>query len=515
MTANPTGTPRRIEFRGIAKTFETPDGGTVHRFRALGGVDIDFRSGFIHAILGENGAGKSTLMHVLSGLVAPSEGTVSIDGEPVAFASPADALRAGIAMVHQRPLLADGLSVLENALVGLPGTRARRAEREALLRTLAGEWELPLDPGMKVAALTPSLRLFAALVSSLFRNPDFLVLDEPTAVLSLEERDRFMAAAKRAAGAGLGVILITHKLDEALRWSDRITVLRHGLVVFDASAPSPEEPVPVSRARLAALLDPVESETAGSLETALNTPGEPGGNLGTEADPSRGARLSVDSLAAAPKNRDPLRGVSFTARPGSVTGVFGVPGGGLKTLEDLLTGMLEGARGTVEIETHGGVVTKLDAARLEPRALRRAGVAIVPSNRTLRGSDPNLSVADVLLSRGLRNLVREPKAEREAVSGLLASAKVDALPSRRAGTLSGGQLQRLILARELASAPSILMLAEPEWGLDIKSAAALRDRLRAAADSGMTVVILTDTPDSMHGEGFYDAVYALREGAVQ
>ncbi len=503
-------TDRRLELRGIAKTYETPDGNSVHRFTALRDVNLTFRTGCIHTVLGENGAGKSTLMHVISGLVSPSEGSLALDGEPLSFSNSADAIRSGIAMVHQRPRLADGLTVLENALVGLPGTLARRKERGRRLEALAADWDIPVTLRELAQNLSPAGRLRAALLSALFRTPDFLVLDEPTSVLAPEDRERFLAAVRRGSRRGLGVILITHKLDEALRWSDRITVLRHGSVVFDADTPGENGSPAVTRERLAALLDPVETGTAP----------EPRPRDRQAPERHRSAYgLRAENLAAAPKNRDALRGVSFVARSGAITGIFGAPGSGLKTLEDLLSGMLDGGDGNLYLEaaqpSTGKIPAKrLPAAALSPRELRKAGIAFVPSNRAYRGSDPALTAADVLLPYRQEAFLRDPRAETRYVTETLEAERVEALPSRGAHTLSGGQLQRLIVARELEGNPTVLVLAEPEWGLDLKSVAILRERLRAAADGGTAVLILTDAPDSMHDRDFYDAIYTLREGAL-
>lgn len=499
--------PRCLELRGISKVYETPDGNGVHRFTALDGIDLSFHGGGIHTVLGENGAGKSTLMHVLSGLVLPTAGTISLDGFPAAFRTPAEALKAGIAMVHQRPLLADDLTTLENVLVGMAGLPARRREGLKRLETLAAEWGIPLDARTKARNLTPALRLYAALLSALFRNPDFLVLDEPTSVLAPEDRERFLAAAKRAADRGLGVLLITHKLDEALRWSDRITVLRHGKIVFDTLGAGEAPSIRVSRAQLAALLDPVESAPdAHERERCAIAPALP-------KRPScrfRGIELSVS-----PKNRDSIRGVSFAAEAGEVTGIFGAPGSGLKTLEDLLAGMAGGGAGTLQLEYPDGLIQKLKAADLKPKNLRDLRIAFVPSNRAKRGSDPALTVADMLLPYRQNRFARNKRKESNFVGDILKAERVEALATRGAHTLSGGQLQRLIVARELSAKPAVLILAEPEWGLDVKSVAILRERLRTAAAEGTAVLILTDAPDSMHDDGFYDAVYTLREGKLE
>lgn len=518
---------RRLELRGITKVFETPDGADVHRFTALDRVDIVFDTFSLHGILGENGAGKSTLMHVLSGLLRPTSGSILIDGEGTELSSAAEALKRGIAMVHQRPRLADSLTVLENALVGLPGMAARKKEREAALREISELWDLGLRLEAPAGSLDPGSRLRAALLGALFRKPDFLILDEPTAVLSREEGERFMASARRAASEGMGIILVTHKLDEALRWADRVTVLRRGSVAFDAAAPSPEEAVPVSRSTLTALLNPLENADApreapvGAGVRASQSGGDSQSRgdsrmrQGAEKKQAAPPALTASSLSARPRDRDSLSQVSFSARSGSVTGIFGVPGSGLSTLEDLLSGMIRGDSGTLTVRGARAPETRLDARRLTPASLRRAGIAFVPSDRNRRGSDPSLSVRDILLPYRMKGLARHPAEEILMTRETLGAARVEALPTRTAGSLSGGQLQRLVLARELDARPAVLILCEPEWGLDIRSVADLRKRLRDAADGGVAVVILTDSPETVGAEGLYDETFVLREGVLR
>ena len=218
-----------VELDRVTKTFEPS-------FTALDGISLSFARGEIHTVLGENGAGKSTLMNILSGLISPTEGCVKIDGCAVGFSSPEAALSLGIAMVHQRPLLSDDLSVLENIMLGSSGFFLRRRSARTGIASLSSSWDMRLNLSAHTRNLAPSDRLRTALLASLYRKPSFLILDEPTSVLAPEDRERFMKSLVKARDNGMGIIMITHKLNEAIDWSDRVSVLRHGKLVFSAPA---------------------------------------------------------------------------------------------------------------------------------------------------------------------------------------------------------------------------------------------------------------------------------------
>lgn len=476
-----------IALDGVTKTFDSG-------FSALDGVSLAFSRGELHAILGENGAGKSTLMHALSGLIEPTSGSILVDGRAVRFSSPADALALGVAMVHQRPLLSDSLSVAENVVVGsgVPFVD-RNAIRDGIGR-LAERWDMDPSRFRTTAALTPQDRFRVALLGALWRNPRFLVLDEPTAVFSAPERERFMECLVRATREGLGAIMITHRLDEALRWSDRVSVLRHGALVHSG---------------------PVTQATAAELAPFFSARVAPDAPMIATGESAARAPLSFSAqgLSASFANRPWLRNISFRAEGGEITGVFGLPGNGIDVLEDILTGMLPAATGTVSFERtraapHSAVA--LTAAEITPRALRSAGVGLVPSDRAFRASNPELSLRDVLTcNRALSVRDADAFAQR-----LLRSEDIDASPSRLASSLSGGQLQRLILARELAEHPAVLILAEPEWGLDVASVARFRERITCLAREGTAVIVLTDSPDTMKENGFFSRAYRLADGVV-
>jgi simple sugar transport system ATP-binding protein len=483
---------KRVELENVTRIFEPS-------FVALDGLSLAFERGTIHTILGENGAGKSTLVHILSGMIEPTSGSILIDGEPVRFAASADALARGIAMVHQRPLLGDGLSVFENIILGMQGVLLGRRKRRAEILRLAEDWHLNLNMSVPARSLSPRDRLYTALLAALLRAPSFLILDEPTAILDPDERDRFMETLVGARDRGLGVIVITHKLQDAVRWSDRVSVIRHGRLVFSESSPVAEE-------KLASFF-------GDRAELGNTEPGNSASGFGDRAEPApapNGVRFSVSGISAVLPNRVPIRDASFSAESGTITGIFGLPGSGIDVLEDLLSGMSPADAGTISI-SRDGTELKLEGSGISPKKLREAGAGFVPSNRTFRGSNPNLTVRDVIAAGRSGG---KQEADR-FVRKILESEDIDADETRLAGTLSGGQLQRLILARELARSPRILILAEPEWGLDIARTERFRARLREEARKGMTVIVLTDSPDAMQRRNLYGKVYRLDEGRIR
>ncbi len=494
---------KRAELKDIHKIFETaPDSsGAMSSFTALDGVTLAFLPGEIHTILGENGAGKSTLVHILSGLHAPTQGCVRIGEQDFCFRSPSEALSAGIAMVHQRPLLSDEITVLENIMVGSKGFLLHRSRCKKEITTLLARWDISLNLSAPGNSLNPAGRLYTELVGALYRKPDFLILDEPTAVLSPDERERFFSSLQKARARGLGIILITHKLEEAVRWSDRISVLRQGRLIYTASVHMPPDTIPVTEELLKNMLDP--DHRSAKHKSSLHGTGT------VNSCPDERGTLTVSGLSAEPQNRNPVRDITFTALPGRITGIFGLLGSGIETLEDVLSGMIRSDKGTINLGT-----VCLSPEEIVPARLRKHGVAIVPSDRAFRASHPELTIQEMLIPYRQDCLFPDRSAQLAFALKILGDEQIEASPSRKVQTLSGGQLQRLILARELASRPQFLILAEPEWGLDIRSTDLLRQRLSAAAESGMTILVLTDNADSIHENDFYSEIYMLREGVL-
>jgi len=480
-----TGGAPVCETRDLRKEFRSrPDEtGNSRLVVALDGVSLAFRPGEVHAVVGENGAGKSTLMHVLSGLVAPTSGDILVDGVPRRFASPADALALGIAMVHQRPLLAAGLTVLENSFLGSRGSSFDRPRARARIQSLASKWNAPLDPDDRVSELGPEARFFAAFLEAVSREPRLLVLDEPTAVLGPKARDAFLSALP---SLGASIVLVTHHLEEAARWADRVTVIRKGRVTLEADRAQGFSAVDLEKAMFPADLNrPARARGAGTGQVAL----------------------AVNELGASPRGRIPLNSVSLSVREGSCVAVTGLAGSGLDTLEDALCGMLPADAGTLSLPGAGAGAGTISLRSASPRRLRDAGLALVPSDRAFRGSHPELTVAEVASVRDA--------GDPSSVAPILERAGLEIDPERAARTLSGGQLQRLILARELARAPRAVILASPDRGLDARSTAELKTTLSAEAARGAAILVLTEDTDWAHDRSFFDETLVLSEGAIE
>jgi len=491
---------KKAELRHIRKIFETRGdaGEEVRSVAALDDVTLTFNPGEIHAILGENGAGKSTLVHILSGLHRPTSGVIAIGDSVFNAVTPSQAIGNGIAMVHQRPLLCDELTVTENILLGSPGFLARKPKAAEKIRAAADAWGIELDLSRKTHTLSAAERFYAALLGALLRSPDLLILDEPASILAAGEHERFFTALRAHCSNGLGAVLITHRVAEAVRWSDRVSVLREGKLLYSGAAKTLDE--------LERMIDP-EGLASRTARLALASDQKEGQacKIGTDGT----AGLSVRDLSASPPNRTPLSGLTFCAPPGKITAIYGLPGSGLSTLEDALSGMLRCTSGS--LATSAAV---LEASEVAPSALRKAGLACVPSNRTWRGSNPELAIGHMLCAYRMPRFISSKNEAEVFAKKILEDERINAPLSRKTSTLSGGQLQRLVLDRELAEKPSVLVLSEPEWGLDIKSAAALRVKLTQAAQEGTAVLVLTDNPDSFRDPSFFSNVLVMEEGVL-
>ncbi|HOF85163.1 MAG TPA: ATP-binding cassette domain-containing protein [Treponemataceae bacterium] len=483
----------------VSRTDRSP---AAARFVALDAVSLSFSRGELHMVLGENGAGKSTLVHILSGLDTPTSGRILLDSQEVAFDSPADALARGIAMVHQRPLLADDLTVLENIALGGHGFLVHRKKILPYVEELATRWNCLVDFYATVRTLNPADRLRTALLCALYTNPSFLILDEPTAILPPEKRASFMETLVTNANEGMGLVVITHKMGEAARWGHRISILKHGKLVRHMD----QKKSPVSEADLAEMIaSPSEkSPRQRSSDTAVSS---------AFSDKTHCTLpLTISGLSASPPNRQGIHNISFNADPGGITGILAYPGSGLDTLEDALCGMIVTDAGSITLPGRENTGVQLDAASLTPALLRKHGVAFVPSNRTTRGAYPDISVRDALLPYYSGPFT--PHGADRFAEDIVRREDIADHPFRPVRTLSGGQLQKLILSRELSVNPRVLILSDPEWGLDVASVVRLRNRLRETAAAGIAVLILTDTPDTMEVDDFFTRTYTLREGQL-
>jgi simple sugar transport system ATP-binding protein len=439
-------------------------------------VDLTVRTGEIHAIVGENGAGKSTLMRTLYGLYQPDAGTISVKGRRVAIDGPRAALDLGIGMVHQHFMLIPVFTVAENVILGSepagPLGRLRLQEAQARIAELCAQYGFALDPAAKVETLSVGEQQRVEIIKVLFRGAELLILDEPTAVLVPQEVDELFSNLRRLREQGKTIIFISHKLDEVLEVSDRITVLRRGRVVGTVAAAATTKP------QLAEMM--VGRPVLLELDHPEVTPGE--------------VRLEARALTVAAGGggrRTAVRHVSLAVHAGEIYGIAGVEGNGQTELVEALVGLRPIVTGQLLVD--GRDVTQRTA-----RAIRLMGVAHIPEDRHRRGLALPLAVwENLILGHHYRDdFVNGPLLDRPAVDRFVAE-RVRAYDIRVADTdapalaLSGGNQQKVIVAREFSFAPRVLVAAQPTRGLDIGATEFVQRQLLAARASGMAVLLVS------------------------
>ncbi|MFG2431556.1 ABC transporter ATP-binding protein [Streptomyces sp. NPDC048590] len=474
-----------LEISGLTRSFGP--------MRALDSVDLVVEAGTVHCVLGENGAGKSTLCHVVGGSLTPDEGALRLYGEPYAPRRPADALAAGIAMVHQHFSLVPTLTVGENLrllrLRDLPRRVARVRE----------EYGLDVDLDARVGELPVGVRQRVEIVKALLREPRLLVLDEPTGVLGPAETDALLATCRRIVGAGHAVVLVTHKLGEVARAGDAATVLRGGRVSGGgplAELP-PERLVPLMIGRAAVTLDAGLAGTIGlPVEPGTATAGLPAesgtGTTARAAGGRTGTALRLHEVSVRrPDGTSALEEVSLEVGFGEIVGIAGVEGNGQSELMALLGGSLAPTAGRVDLDGR-------DITRVPPRGRSRAGLGVVPEDRLHEGCVPRLTVAENLFLGRLDRFRRygvflDRREMARAADAVLTGHGVRADgPGALMSSLSGGNQQKVVLARELALDPLVcLAAAQPTRGLDIGAVAAVHTRVREAAAAGTGVLVVS------------------------
>ena len=456
--------------RGITKRFP----GVV----ANEGVDFDVAPGEIHALLGENGAGKSTLMKILYGFYQPDVGEIRIRGAPHRFRSPRDALRRGIGMVFQQFMLVPSLSVVENVLLSRP-IRPWRIDAERAASDIAAQaarYGMAVDPSARIWQLSVGEQQRVEILKLLARDADVLILDEPTSVLTPQETRDLFASLRRLAAEGRAVVIITHKLAEVAAVATRVTVLRAGRRV--ATGPAAEMPP----RQLAQMM--VGRDTFDSFRRDDVTPGP--------------EVLDVQDLwAVGDRGLPALRGVSLSVRAGEIVGVAGVAGNGQRELGEIAAGLRRPLRGRVRID---GV----DRTRASPLEVIRCGVGHIPEDRIGWGVAPRLGVADNLVLKSYRDrrFGRGLFIDRRAVAGyardLIAEFGIQTPGAEApAGTLSGGNLQRLILAREISTRPRLILAFHPTRGLDIGATETIHRLLLNQRRAGAAILLISEDLDEV------------------
>ena len=460
-----------VRLRGIGKTFP----GVV----ANHDVDIDVRRGTVHAVVGENGAGKSTLMKILYGVQKPDSGTIEIHGSQVDLGSPSDAIGAGVGMVFQHFMLADNFTVLENVVLGAEHLHGIGQAARDEIRRLSDAYGLGVDPDVLVEDLGVGARQRIEILKVLYRGASIIILDEPTAVLVPQEVDELFANLRELKAEGLAVIFISHKLDEVLSVADTVTVVRRGTTV--ATRPAAD----VTSRQLAELMVGAELPSP-STETSTVT--------------DRPVLEVRDLTLPAPGGGRPLlEDVDLTIHAGEILGIAGVEGNGQAELVESVMGMRPGASGTVAL---GGT----DLAGRSTRQRREAGIGYIPEDRHRHGL---LLDAPLWENRVLGHQSREPNVKGPLIdrSGARGDTQriVEEYDVRTPGidvlarALSGGNQQKLIIGREMAGSPSLLVAAHPTRGVDVGAQAAIWDHIKRARREGLAVLLVSADLDELIG----------------
>jgi len=473
-----------VVLRGITKRYP----GVV----ANSDINISVQRGHVHAIVGENGAGKSTLMKTLYGMHKPDEGEIEIDGVPVTFSSPADAIKAGIGMVHQHFMLADNLTVLENIVLGAEPRRGLRLDKKtarAKIMQISDAYGLDLEPDVLVEELGVGDRQRVEICKVLFRGAKILILDEPTAVLVPQEVDELFGNLRDLKAEGLTVLFISHKLDEVLAVSDEITVIRRGTTVGSA------DPKTTSARALAELMVGSQLPVPELRESTV-----------TDVE-----QLKIEGLSLhGSDGRAVLDDINLTIHRGEIVGIGGVEGNGQAELVEAILGLRPIAGGKI---TLAGV----DITTWHTRPRREAGIGYIPEDRHRQG---------LLLDAPLwENRILGHQTERPNVRGPFLDIPAAKKDTRRiveeydvrtpgidvtAGSLSGGNQQKLIVGREMSGSPAVLIASHPTRGVDVGAQAAIWDHLRNARAAGLAVLLISADLDELIGMS--DTLHVILRG---
>ncbi|MFT2214955.1 ABC transporter ATP-binding protein [Rhizobium giardinii] len=472
-----------LSLRGISKSY-----GQIH---ANQGIDLDVAPRSIHAILGENGAGKSTLMKLIYGVEQPDDGAAIWEGEPLSLASPAQARRKGIGMVFQHFSLFETLTVVENIRLVVKGRKADLTER---IRTLGRDFGLEVDPLAPVHALSVGERQRVEIIRCLMTNPKLLILDEPTSVLPPQSVDKLFDTLRRLRDGGVSILFISHKLEEIRAICDHATILRGGRVTGNV------DPRDHDAHDLACMMigrdmpDPMPALPLSGGEKRLEI-------IGLDHQPD-------DPFAV------PLSNISLSVRAGEILGIAGISGNGQSELASLISGEAVLPREQRDrIYMMGKDVGTLGAA-----ARRQRGFAFVPEDRLGRGAVPEMSlVLNSLLTAHPLRLLRHGLVDRASARALTNECirQYDVRtsgPEAEAGALSGGNLQKFIVGREIMLSPKLLFVAQPTWGVDIGAATAIRRRLITLRNEGMAILVISEELEELFE--LCDAIQVLHHGRL-
>src|SRR6516165_1917011 len=464
-----SGEPPLLQTIGLTKRYGD--------FLANDSIDIEIRPKQIHALLGENGAGKSTLVKIIYGVIQPSEGEMRWQGEPMVLSGPSEARRRGIGMVFQHFSLFDNLTVAENVALGLDGRESFK-DMSARLEQVSKTYGLPLDPRRQVWQLSVGERQRIEIVRALMQNPKFLILDEPTAVLTPQEADQLFVVLGRLKAEGRAILYISHKLEEVKRLCDTATILRGGRKVATCN---PQTETAASLARMMVGADIKEVKTVAGRKTTV-------------------PRLVVNDLSMEPD--DPhgvrLKQISLEVKGGEILGIAGVAGNGQDELFAALSGeRLSSDPGTVVIDGKA-------AGQLSITQRRKLGAAFVPEERLGHGTAPRMKLSEnaLLTGHAASGMVRRGFIDTAATLKAVdrATEAFDVRKAKRdpeAASLSGGNLQKFVVGREILRNPGLLVVSQPTWGVDAGAAAVIRQALLDLAGNGAAVLVTSQDLDEL------------------
>ncbi|MBI9046539.1 MAG: ABC transporter ATP-binding protein [Anaerolineaceae bacterium] len=475
-----------VEMQGIIKRFP----GVL----ANDNVDFTLRRAEIHALLGENGAGKSTLMNILAGLYKADGGKLLVNNERVSFSSPKDAINAGIGMVHQHFMLVPSQTVTENVILGLeyPKFHMNMTKLDNKIIELEEQFGLKVDPQAKIWQLSVGEQQRVEILKMLYRGAEILILDEPTAVLAPVEIEDLFNTLREMTRQGKSIIFISHKLNEVMEISDRVTVLQKGKVTTTGKSVKG-----TTRAELAKLM--VGREVLFSVKKSDREPGK--------------EVLKVDNIYASnDKGLRALNGISINVKAGEIVGVAGVAGNGQRELADVITGLRACESGKILVE-------EVDITNKSVKTGIKSGVSHVPQDRTHVGSSPNLSVTDNVI---MKNYVNHPignnwvinfSAAEEYASGLKDEYEIKtpniSTPVR---LLSGGNLQKVILAREISNNPVLMVAMQPTRGLDVGAIEGVQKLLLEQRENGAAILLISEELEELIS--LSDRIYVIYEGEI-
>ncbi len=475
-----------LELRGITKRFP----GVL----ANDDVSFDLKAGEVHALLGENGAGKSTLMKILYGLYEPDAGEVLVNGSVTSISDPADAIAQGIGMVHQHFMLVPSLTVAENVALGLDSSRRPFTDLDkvaARIRELGETYGLSIDSDAAVWQLSVGERQRIEILKALYRDAHILVLDEPTAVLTPQEVDDLFVTFGRMTDEGKGLIFISHKLHEVLEVSGRITVMRLGKVVGSVQTAE------ATRQILAELM--VGRDVSFVPDKAPREPAE--------------VLLAIRNLTVAgDRGLNAVNGLNLEVRAGEIVGIAGVSGNGQREFAEAVAGMRDIESGTIEL-------SGVDIAGAGPSIARANGLGYVPEERMHEGMIGAFTVAENLIlvhhdedEFSNRGMLRFPAIRRHAERLVEEYAIKTPSIDTHGSSLSGGNIQKMIMARELDAEPAVLLAAQPTRGVDIGAAEYIHSRLIAQRDAGVAVLMISEDLDEVLAVA--DRIAVMYEGEI-